>query len=73
LQREEALDKELKKLQERTRWLHTLQKLNRGQQNDWLVHTRTIVPYCQTWNLQFAKEMQRRLPAEIRNTIYYHL
>lgn len=33
----------------------------------------TIIPYCQTWNLQFAEEMQGRLPVELRNMICQYL
>jgi hypothetical protein len=37
------------------------------------VHHRSIVPYCQAWNLQFAEEIQARLPAEMRDLVYHHL
>lgn len=37
------------------------------------LHGRAIIPYCQTWNRQFAEEMQRRLPVELRNMIYGYI
>jgi hypothetical protein len=37
------------------------------------VQHRSIVPYCQAWNLQFADKMQARLPPEMRDLVYHHL
>jgi predicted DNA binding CopG/RHH family protein len=37
------------------------------------VYERSIVPYCRSWNLQFAEELQARLPVELRNLIYHYL
>ncbi|EAT89560.1 hypothetical protein SNOG_02829 [Parastagonospora nodorum SN15] len=63
LQRQQSIDKEKLQLQERIYWLNTLHS----------VYDRSIVPYCRSWNLQFAEELQARLPVEIRNLVYQYL
>jgi hypothetical protein len=37
------------------------------------VYDRSTVPYCRSWNLQFAEELQARLPVEMRNLVYHYL
>ncbi|XPS68788.1 hypothetical protein M3J09_001072 [Ascochyta lentis] len=45
------------------------------QRRAWLeeVNTKIIVPYSKSWNLEFAKNMQRYLPRELRHVALTHL
>lgn len=37
------------------------------------ISARSITPYCQTWNLQLAEEMQTHFPIELRDLVYGYL
>ncbi|KAL5120827.1 hypothetical protein ACEQ8H_001308 [Pleosporales sp. CAS-2024a] len=75
LRKQEAIDEELKQLQQRMYWLKTLRKLNNGQNNDWLrgIRQNSIMPYCRAWNRQVGEKMQARFPVELRTMVYTYL
>ncbi|EMD95190.1 hypothetical protein COCC4DRAFT_27172 [Bipolaris maydis ATCC 48331] len=76
LLREKDIKREEERLKEQQRWLATKRLMLHGQYSDWLngtIVSRTIIPYCKTWNQNLAAQLQDRLPREVRDMIYKHL